>query len=341
LAFLLALGCEAIDSLETNDVDGEELDGRASTGHASNNLVPGGALARDQYLQSSDGSHRLYLQGDGNLVLRRMSDKKALWSSGTSGKSATQFKFQSDGNLVLFTASKLAVWQSKTAGSNATELHLHSAGQLVLYRNSTVVWSVNGSPAADNCPNDPKKTEPGQCGCGVPEGTCSGDDGSLETAELVRRVAALPDKTLVVFDFDDTLYDHVDGGTSKWASYAKSAVDHLKQRGIAISVCSRNKNSSGSLNRSLRGLDSQVFNDAFFNSPAFQTDTGLDKSDDIRQAMAHFGIRRDSQVVFFDDNQGNLDRVNAATDVISIMVHSNGIDRNEFRDGMSKRLGGR
>jgi predicted enzyme involved in methoxymalonyl-ACP biosynthesis len=192
----------------------------------------------------------------------------------------------------------------------------------------------------DNCPNDPNKTEPGKCGCGVPEGTCSGEDtGSLETEELVRRVAALPDKTLVVFDFDDTLYDHVDGGTSKWASYAKSAVTHLKQRGIAISVCSRNKNSNDALNRALRGLDSQVFNDAFFKSPAFQTDTGLDKSDDIRQAMAYFGIKRDSQVVFFDDDKGNLERVNAATDVISIMVHSNGIDRVEFRDGMSRRLG--
>jgi len=28
----------------------------------------------------------------------------------------------------------------------------------------------------DNCPNDPNKTEPGECGCGVEEGTCSSDD---------------------------------------------------------------------------------------------------------------------------------------------------------------------
>jgi alpha-galactosidase len=27
----------------------------------------------------------------------------------------------------------------------------------------------------DNCPNDPNKTAPGQCGCGVPEGSCGGD----------------------------------------------------------------------------------------------------------------------------------------------------------------------
>ncbi len=165
-------------------------------------------------------------------------------------------------------------------------------------------------------------------------------EAELPTEDLVRRVAALSSKTVVVFDFDDTLMDHVDGQSSRWASYAKSAVTHLKQQGIAISVASRNQNSNGALNKALRGLDSQVFNDAFFRSPAFQTDTGLDKSDDIRQIMAHFGIKLDSQVVFYDDDQGNLDRVNAATDVIAIMVGTNGIDRNEFRDGMTKRLTG-
>ncbi|MCU0663075.1 MAG: hypothetical protein MUC50_12205 [Myxococcota bacterium] len=37
-------------------------------------------------------------------------------------------------------------------------------------------WAVycvrDTNPPKDNCPNDPKKTEPGLCGCGVPEGTC-------------------------------------------------------------------------------------------------------------------------------------------------------------------------
>lgn len=340
LTFLLFLGCETPGAVDFDDGDLEER--VASTGHTSNNLLPKARLNIGDYLQSSDGSYRLSLQTDGNLVLRRMSDKKALWASGTNGKSATSFVFQSDGNLLLKTSTGSAVWKSKTNGSGATKLYLHSAGQLVLYRDSTAVWSATGAPnPTDNCPNDPNKTEPGQCGCGVAEGTCStnNDVADLETEELVRRVAALPAKTLVVFDFDDTLYDHVDGGSSKWAQYAKSAVSHLKQRGIAISVCSRNKNSNGALNRALKGLNSEVFNDAFFKSPAFQTDTGLDKSDDIRQAMSYFGIKRDSQVVFYDDDKGNIERVNAATDVISIMVGSNGIDRNEFREGMIQRLG--
>lgn len=164
-------------------------------------------------------------------------------------------------------------------------------------------------------------------------------EAQLSTEELVGRVAAMPDKTLVVFDFDDTLRDHVQGQSSRWATYAKSAVTQLKQNRIAISVCSRNDDADA-LKKALRSLDSSVFNDAFFRSPAFQADTGLDKSDDIRQAMSYFGIQRDKQVVFYDDNQGNIDRVNAGTDVISIMVHSNGLDRDEFRGGMIQRLNG-
>jgi hypothetical protein len=177
LVFLFALGCEAIDSGELNEIEDANFDERASTGHTSNNLKPGGEVALNQYLQSSDGSHRLYLQGDGNLVLRRMSDMKALWASGTNGKSVSVFRFRTGGDLVLKTASGSTVWSSKTDGSGATELHLHSAGKLVLYRNTTVVWSANGAPnPTDNCPNDPNKTEPGKCGCGVPEGTCGEDD---------------------------------------------------------------------------------------------------------------------------------------------------------------------
>ncbi|MCU0664905.1 MAG: hypothetical protein MUC50_21595 [Myxococcota bacterium] len=39
-------------------------------------------------------------------------------------------------------------------------------------REAKVSFKV-GSSSVDNCPNDPNKTEPGICGCGVPEGTCS------------------------------------------------------------------------------------------------------------------------------------------------------------------------
>lgn len=161
---------------------------------------------------------------------------------------------------------------------------------------------------------------------------------ALETEELVRRVAALPDRKVIVFDFDDTLLDHVEGSSSRWAQYAQSAISHLKQQSINIAVCSRNANSGGALNRKLRELDSQVFNDAFFNSPAFQVNTGVEKWDDIQQIMAHFGVTREDRVVFFDDTPDNIESVSAASDVITVPVEANGIDRDEFRDGMIQVL---
>jgi hypothetical protein len=186
------MGCEAMDLAENtdNEMEGTNLYNRtASIGSTSNNLMPNKTLTVGQYLQSADGSHRLHLQGDGNLVLRRMNDKKVLWASGTQGKSATRFVFQNNGNLMLYTASNTAVWASNTAGSRATELLLHSAGPLVLYRNSAVVWSVNGAPPfEDECPLDPSKTTPGRCGCGVPDGTCG--PGAVDAGTLKGKVMA-------------------------------------------------------------------------------------------------------------------------------------------------------
>lgn len=196
LAFLLVLGCETVDDTEYDGSDDSGLEERAaapSTGHTSNNLVPKGQLTSNQYLKSSNSQYRLYLQGDGNVVLRRMSDKKALWATGTNGKSATRLSFQGDGNLVLRTAAGAAVWSSKTAAKNATLLRLNDDGSLVIYKGTSVIWSVNGGGSSDDlCPFDPSKTAPGQCGCGVPD-TDTDKDG---TADCKDGCANDPNKTV-------------------------------------------------------------------------------------------------------------------------------------------------
>ncbi|MCU0662412.1 MAG: M12 family metallo-peptidase [Myxococcota bacterium] len=43
--------------------------------------------------------------------------------------------------------------------------------------------SCNSCSVTDQCPNDPNKTEPGSCGCGVPEGSCGGVDRCAEADE--------------------------------------------------------------------------------------------------------------------------------------------------------------
>ena len=56
---------------------------------AKDTLNAGERLTVNQYLQSNNGSYRLYMQGDGNLVLRNAASA-AIWSSQTNGKNAVR-----------------------------------------------------------------------------------------------------------------------------------------------------------------------------------------------------------------------------------------------------------
>jgi hypothetical protein len=42
-----------------------------------------------------------------------------------------------------------------------------------VFKSLAITYMCGSSGTVDNCPNDPNKTAPGACGCGVPEGTCS------------------------------------------------------------------------------------------------------------------------------------------------------------------------
>jgi len=111
----------------------------------ANALSTNETLTTGEWLESSNGQYRLYLQGDGNLVLRDHQTSEALWAAGTNGKGATHLVLQSDNNLVLYTAANAPVWASNTVGSGATELKLNDDGLLVLYKGTSVVWSVPSS----------------------------------------------------------------------------------------------------------------------------------------------------------------------------------------------------
>lgn len=109
---------------------------------AKDTLAAGERLLANQYLQSINGSYRLYLQGDGNLVLRNAAST-ALWSSATNGKGAVRLDLQGDGNLVLYTASGQAVWATGTNGKGANRAILQDNGNFVLYTASNLsVWAT-------------------------------------------------------------------------------------------------------------------------------------------------------------------------------------------------------
>ena len=72
-------------------------------------------LQKEDYLLSGDGRHQLIMQDDGNLVLYRLSDHKALWASNTAGKAVSKAIMQQDGNFVIY-GFPGAIWASNTAG---------------------------------------------------------------------------------------------------------------------------------------------------------------------------------------------------------------------------------
>ena len=119
--------------------------GGGDTPTSTNSLQPNESLNSNQYLASSNGQYRFYLQSDGNLVLRDWNTRESLWSSGTHGQGGTELILQSDGNLVLYTASGTPVWSSNTQGSGGSLLVINNDGSFAIYAGETPVWAVNDS----------------------------------------------------------------------------------------------------------------------------------------------------------------------------------------------------
>lgn len=117
----------------------------ASEAPTSTNSLPSNKqLALNQYLTSSNGTYRFYLQGDGNLVVRNTQTGAALWAANTHNKSAVRLSMLSDGNLVLSTAANAQVWSSNTSGKGASYLIMQNDGNLVLASAAgAMVWSSN------------------------------------------------------------------------------------------------------------------------------------------------------------------------------------------------------
>jgi len=127
----------------------------------SNKLLPGQKLKANADLMSSNGLAFLYMQGDGNLVLRNK-DHKALWSSHTDHHKNVTLELMENGNLVLISGSGI-LWQTHTTG--ATSAQLQNNCNFVVYNESHALWASNSScetaptPAPPPTPqsHEPKK----------------------------------------------------------------------------------------------------------------------------------------------------------------------------------------
>lgn len=90
-------------------------------------------LLANQSIQSGNGTYRLTMQSDGNLVL--YSSGKAIWSSKTCGENPQCAIMQSDGNFVFYNKSMRAKWASNTRADANLNSHLiiQNDGNLVIY----------------------------------------------------------------------------------------------------------------------------------------------------------------------------------------------------------------
>ncbi|MFD0008961.1 hypothetical protein ACFVJ4_42315 [Streptomyces sp. NPDC127178] len=103
---------------------------------------------------------RLIMQYDGNLVMYRKRDNKAIWSTGTHGHHGAYAVMQTDGNFVVYTASgkypvypwgvrpyetpTRALWSSRTHGKSGAWAMMQNDGNFVIY-NSTGGPSKGGA----------------------------------------------------------------------------------------------------------------------------------------------------------------------------------------------------
>lgn len=98
-------------------------------------------------LVSKSRQYAAVVQSDGNLVLYKYPENKALWSSKTYGKGAAPFtlRLQNDGNLVLYDGRKIATWSSGTMGKGKPpyKLIMQDDGDLLLRDgNNQLFWGT-------------------------------------------------------------------------------------------------------------------------------------------------------------------------------------------------------
>ncbi|RQR55055.1 peptidase S53 [Burkholderia sp. Bp9140] len=108
----------------------------------------GTTLKSGQIVYSASQSHRLVMQGDGNLVLYNTTSGAAVWNSGTNGNAGAYAVFQTDGNFVVYSAGSTPLWYSSTSSASyGQSLTVQDDGNMVIYRLSVPVFATATSAA--------------------------------------------------------------------------------------------------------------------------------------------------------------------------------------------------
>ena len=140
---------QALWNSQTEGSNSTELDlqpnGVLSLDPASNAVLwPNNRLYPGQSIKTTDRSHKVVLQYDGNLVLYN-AQGVATWASNTAGLPSAYAVMQSDGNLVIYDANNKPLWSSNTSGNGPSYLSMQTDGNLVIYKTGGggATWASN------------------------------------------------------------------------------------------------------------------------------------------------------------------------------------------------------
>jgi hypothetical protein len=141
------------------------LDGTPVNTGGGDQLFPGESMAPEVVKTSADGRFHFKYQNDGNLVLYD-ENWSWRWQSGTSGTCPGTTAMQGDGNLVVYDCSGVPVWNAGTWGhNNVAGLVVRSDGNVTVYDGDTSeLWSTGtGMPPPPPPPTGRWKVGPDGC----------------------------------------------------------------------------------------------------------------------------------------------------------------------------------
>lgn len=110
-----------------------------------NQLLANQQLNINDHLDPSDNECHLIMQSDGNLVLYRNDNGRALWASNTWGKPVNHAIMQTDGNFVCYDAGGHPYWATGTDGHPGSSVILQDDGNLVVYSSAHVALWASGT----------------------------------------------------------------------------------------------------------------------------------------------------------------------------------------------------
>ncbi len=127
-------------------------------------LVAGQMLPSGKCIVSPHGQYFLLMNTDGNFFIYDWAHGTGTWGPGTQGHPGAYAIFQTDGNLVVYSASGVALWNSGTSGTNAERMNLEDDGRIIIWKSAWNSGTSNGQF------NGTTYTHPG-CDAGIGTGT--------------------------------------------------------------------------------------------------------------------------------------------------------------------------